>query len=138
MISKKVLMGISACIFIGLMSHTRADDRGYLLDPSRWLSNQVAVCWENGSAATATEQGWVRDRVMQTWDAASAVSFTGWGNCNTGTSAGIRILIQDAGPRTLGLGRNLSNVTNGMLLNFTFSNWGSKLRQQQRDAQKLH
>ena len=96
----------------------------------------MAVCWENGSAATATEQGWVRDRVMQTWDAASAVSFTGWGNCNTGTTSGIRILIQDAGPRTLGLGRNLNNVTNGMLLNFTFSNWGSSCATQQRDAQE--
>ena len=125
MISKKVRVGISASILIGLISHTHADDRGYLLHPSRWTTNQVAVCWENGGAATATEQGWVRNRVMQTWDAASAISFTGWGNCNAGTTSGIRILIQDAGPRTLGLGRNLNNVTNGMLLNFTFNNWGS-------------
>jgi FG-GAP-like repeat/Astacin (Peptidase family M12A) len=128
MISKRFMTGVSACIFVGLVSHTPAQDQqdqGYLLDPSRWTTNQVAVCWENGGAATATEQGWVHDRVVQTWDAASAISFTGWGDCNAGTTSGIRILIQDAGPGVWGLGRNLNNLTNGMLLNFTFNNWGS-------------
>lgn len=101
------------------------EPKGFFLESSRWTSNKIPVCWENGSVATATEQGWVRNRVLATWDAASAVTFTGWGNCNIFTNSGIRILIQDSGPRTLGLGRNLNNVTNGMLLNFTFSNWGS-------------
>ncbi|MBI3899898.1 MAG: VCBS repeat-containing protein [Gammaproteobacteria bacterium] len=100
-------------------------DEGYFLESSRWTSNRIPVCWENGSAATATEQTWVRNRIAATWDAASAVTFTGWGNCTASTSAGIRILIQDAGPRTLGLGKTLNNVVNGMLLNFTFSAWGS-------------
>ncbi|HKP97794.1 MAG TPA: FG-GAP-like repeat-containing protein [Fibrobacteria bacterium] len=95
------------------------------MESSRWLANQVPVCWENGSGATATEQGWVRNRVAQTWDAASGISFTGWGNCTASTNSGIRILIQDAGPQVLSLGRNLNNVVNGMLLNFTFSAWGS-------------
>ncbi len=100
-------------------------DEGYFLESSRWTANRIPVCWENGSAATLTEQTWVRNRILATWDAASAVSFTGWGNCNILTSSGIRILIQDAGPRTLGLGKNINNVVNGMLLNFTFSAWGS-------------
>jgi hypothetical protein len=100
-------------------------NEGYFLESSRWTINRIPVCWENGSVATATEQAWVRDRVMVTWDAASAISFTGWGNCTVFTNSGIRIRIQDAGPRTLGLGRNLNNVVNGMLLNFTFSAWGA-------------
>jgi hypothetical protein len=100
-------------------------DEGYFLQSSRWTANRIPVCWENGSSATATEQTWVRDRVLATWDASSAITFTGWGNCSIFTSSGIRILIQDSGPRTLGLGKNLNNVVNGMLLNFTFSAWGS-------------
>lgn len=99
-------------------------DEGYFLNTTRWTSNRVSVCWENGSAATATEQGWVRDRVLQTWDASSSIALTGWGNC-TATGANIRIVIQDAGPRTLGLGNSLNNVVNGMLVNFTFSSWGA-------------
>jgi hypothetical protein len=96
---------------------------GYVLQSSRWSTNRIPVCWENGSTATATEQGWVRERVLATWDAASAVSFVGWGNCNASTRSGIRIRIADAQPRTLGLGRFLDNAVDGMLLNFTFSAW---------------
>ena len=100
-------------------------DKGYFLESSRWTKNRIPVCWENGSAATATEQTWVRNRILATWDAGSAVSFTGWGNCNASTTSGIRVLIQDAGPHVVGLGKNLNNVVNGMLLNFTFAAWGS-------------
>ena len=96
-------------------------DKGYFLESSRWTKNRIPVCWENGSAATATEQTWVRNRILATWDAGSAVSFTGWGNCNASTTSGIRVLIQDAGPHVVGLGKNLNNVVNGMLLNFTFA-----------------
>lgn len=120
--SKAMMLGTVAGLSLASVSH--ATDNGYFLESSRWTTNQIPVCWENGSAATATEQAWVKNRVLQTWDAASAVSFTGWGNCVAG-SQGIRILIQDAGPHTLGLGRNLNGVVNGMLLNFTFGNWGS-------------
>ena len=112
---------VMASSAIGSASYVQAAEEGYLLDSSRWTTNRVPVCWENGSAGTSIEQDWVKNRVMQTWDAASAVSFTGWGNCGPGTTSGIRIRIQDVGPHVVSLGKSLNNVTNGMSLNFTFS-----------------
>ncbi len=123
--SKLATVAGAAALSLSGAAHAQSNDaeEGYLLSSSRWQSNRIAVCWENGSAATAVEQAWVRARIEQTWDAASAVSFTGWGNCTAATSSGIRILIDDSGARVSALGRNLNNVRNGMILNFAFQNW---------------
>lgn len=86
-----------------------------------WDTLFIPVCWEN-APSSATEKGWVRDAVMDTWEAASAVRFQGWGTCASGAD-GIRIRVSDEQPHTDDLGDALDGVTSGMVLNFSFNNW---------------
>ncbi|WP_298912907.1 M12 family metallopeptidase [uncultured Nostoc sp.] len=87
-----------------------------------WSSPNIPVCWEN--PGDATEKGWVRDAVSTTWETASAVRFTGWGQCQSG-NRGIRIQVGDEQPHTQGLGNQLDGKSNGMVLNFTFGSWST-------------
>lgn len=108
---------------VGGEENTQSDSEAlYPLTSSLWGTMAIPVCWENGSASTATEQGWVQSATQGSWPSVSGVSFTGWGNCTAG-SKGIRIRIDDSGPRTMGLGTALNGMVNGMYLNFTFQNW---------------
>jgi hypothetical protein len=61
--------------------------------------------------------------VRATWEKESNLLFTGWGTCPA--SSGIRIRIRAEGPHTKGLGTQLNNAAAGMVLNFTFANWGT-------------
>jgi hypothetical protein len=89
---------------------------------ARWPQPTVAVCWESLSNSSAADREIVRNAVATTWESYSQVRFTGWGACST-NSDGIRIQVADTGPHVKALGRNLRNVRNGMVLNFTFQNW---------------
>lgn len=89
---------------------------------ARRFGRDVPVCWESLDPATATERGWVRSAVENSWQKVSGVRFAGWGKCAAGAS-GVRISVQDVGPYTLGLGTDLDGVKDGMVLNFTFSTW---------------
>ncbi|GHF40213.1 hypothetical protein HNQ07_001633 [Deinococcus metalli] len=90
---------------------------------SLWPSAQIGVCWENpGSDAAA--RGWVQQAVQATWEAASAVRFTGWATCGANTR-GIRIQIIDNRSHTTALGTGIDGVKNGMQLNFTFNNFST-------------
>lgn len=93
-----------------------------------WLSTTIPVCWKNPSDGASwsaptrvdeTEMRWVREAVKETWEAESAIRFTGWGACKRGSS-GIKIRIADEWPRVLGgLGRSMDE----MVLNFEFDDW---------------
>jgi hypothetical protein len=87
-----------------------------------WPSTEIPVCWENPNDPMA--QGWVQAAVKRTWEAASAVRFTGWGTCSS-ASTGVRILIADVQPHTNDLGNKINGMRNGMQLNFTYKNWNS-------------
>ncbi len=87
---------------------------------NKWDSSTISVCWEN-PAGFAAETARVRDVVRREYEANTVLRFTGWDQCRG--NAQIRIAIADANPRTLGLGRQLNNVSQGMLLNFKFDNW---------------
>jgi len=70
----------------------------------------------------------VQQAIAETWQATSKLQFEGWQRCpstSSTTQQVIRIQIDDSGPRTLGLGKQLAGVTHGMLLNFTFLHWGT-------------
>jgi hypothetical protein len=47
--------------------------------------------------------------------------FHGWNDCTAADTTGIRILVEDSGPRTQGLGTQISGRPNGMVLNFVFN-----------------
>lgn len=80
----------------------------------------IDVCWENPTAAPASERQLVIDAVARTWEAHSAVDFVGWGTCNQNFD-GVRITIGDTQPAVNGLGMNGDSL---MTLNFTYQNWG--------------
>lgn len=90
-----------------------------VLQSGTWPDKTCAVCWENPSAADATQRSWVRDAVGSTWEKESDFRFTGWGPC-TAESRGIRILIANEWPRAKALGKGLDGMRDGVVLNF---NW---------------
>ena len=87
-----------------------------------WKTNKIPVCWENPKAENNKERIWVRDAVKNTWEKHSLVRFINWNNCKS-NSRGIRVKIEDSGPHVKKLGSHLDGMKNGMVLNFTFSNW---------------
>ena len=89
------------------------------LEGGLWPNKTCAVCWENPSAADATQRLWVQDAIQSTWEKESEFRFTGWGTCSA-NSKGIRILITNEWPRAKGLGTQLDGKKDGMVLNF---NW---------------
>jgi hypothetical protein len=98
------------------------DDRAVVATAHIWPTRNIPVCWENPQQRNLADRQLVIRAVSETWERHSAVRFVQWGLCNP-RSRGIRILIADAGPRTLGLGSQLDRKPHGMLLNFTFANW---------------
>ncbi|MDF3834172.1 hypothetical protein P3W85_14580 [Cupriavidus basilensis] len=110
-------------------ANSRAETIGTAREPlsvqrqSVWPSDQIPVCWEN-PGNDGQQRGWVQQAVQRTWETASAVRFTGWGQC-AANSRGIRIQIIDNNPHTEGLGNHLDGKANGMQLNFTFNTFSS-------------
>jgi Astacin (Peptidase family M12A) len=94
-----------------------------ILRQSIWPSTRIFVCWENPSEAAPNQLEFVKNAVAGTWSRASALHFVGWEQCAE-KNAGIRIKIDDSGPHTKGLGKNLDRRPDGMVLNFTFRSWG--------------
>jgi hypothetical protein len=92
-----------------------SDEALYVLSTAVWDAPNIQVCFED--TGFATEKDWVRTAISQTWEAESAVTFLGWGQCNATTTSGLRIHLQDARGFTVGLGKNLDNVANGVNLN---------------------
>lgn len=91
----------------------------YVLSTAVWPSTAIQVCWE--TAGNDTEKSWVRQAVKRTWEMETGVVLEGWGVCNGSTSSGIRIQTADVWPATSGLGNQLSNLANGMRLNFWYA-----------------
>jgi hypothetical protein len=94
----------------------------YLAADTVWPDLSVYVCWENPSPDHQKGMDLVRQSIASTWEAASELRFKGWKKCAT-ENRGIRILIDDSGPHTKGLGTKLEGQPAGMVLNFTFKNW---------------
>ena len=105
-------------------------DYAYVQSATVWkdsegnTADKVFVCWENPSEENVDERKWVEEAIANTWAKESALTFKGWQQCAQ-RNKGIRILINDSQPQTQGLGNQLDEVINGMILNFTFKNWKS-------------
>ena len=103
-------------------------DKAYPLMAAKWPFNKVFVCWEETDAQWADERDLVRNAVRNTWEAASGLQFLGWGKC-TPNARGIRIAVRDEGPHVIFLGKFLDGKRDGMVLNFTYANWGTSCQQ---------
>lgn len=100
-------------------------DRAFPKDGAIWDSPNVFVCWEETEGELIEQRAFVRAVIGETWEAASALKFFGWKQCeeHTDESTGIRISIQDKGPHVQKLGKLVSGIKDGMTLNFTYKNW---------------
>ncbi len=105
----------------------RISNRGFVRWNARWPSYVIPVCWEQTSARFAQERELVKQAILESWQRHSGLRFVNWGECDP-YSRGIRITVQDDGPRTTGLARELDGVPGGMLLNFSFKHWRSPCR----------
>lgn len=99
---------------------------GYVGDGTAWQfakgqPHTIKVCWETAGYDAAKET--VKDAVRETWSRAANVSFEYWKDCETAFD-GVRIAISDTTPHTEGLGKQLRSKRNGVVLNFSFQNWG--------------
>lgn len=108
----------------------RDEDFGVILKQSKWRTNTIPVCWENPDSENGEYRLTVRRAVEETWARHSTLEFEGWGRCES-ESRGIHIQIADSGPHVKALGRYLGGMPNGMVLNFTFSNWSASCQRRQ-------
>jgi hypothetical protein len=108
-----------------------------IIAASVWPRSQpIYVCWENPTPAYKDDMALVERSVEESWKWNSQLQFSGWGKCAS-ANRGIRIFIDDSGPLTREIGKNLESVQNGLLqgmkngmvLNFTFHNWSPTCQQ---------
>jgi Astacin (Peptidase family M12A) len=114
----------AASKMLELQAHEQAiiNDKAFPKLSAKWPYTSIFVCWENPTEADQTHRRAVRERILETWKANSALDFFGWEKC-VESSTGIRILIEDSGPHVKKLGKDLNGMKDGMVLNFTFKNW---------------
>jgi hypothetical protein len=110
-------------------------DKAFPLLLAKWPFNVAYVCWENPSPNDDAERRLVQEAVFRTWQKSSGLQFLGWAKCES-NNLGIRILIDDSGPHAKALGKFVSGTKNGMVLNFSFENWGQSCRAS-AEARKL-
>jgi Astacin (Peptidase family M12A) len=104
----------------------------YALEGALWKVQQIAVCWENLGSKFTQERGWVQEQINQSWGANSSLKFVGWAQCTNTDTNSIRIQTADAQPLVRGLGIEIRGKENGMVLNFTFSNFSKDYCQTRR------
>ncbi len=108
----------------------------YVASSTVWSYKKIPVCFEDKdpSGTWAKERGIVKTAVQRTWNSifngfdiapADRLEFVGFNECQSNQSYGVRIKVDDTGPHVKALGMGLQNREQGMVLNFTFKNWGS-------------
>lgn len=111
----------------------RDEKFGSMLKSTVWKDSfgdpvsELTVCWENAKSTDRIQRELVRKAITDTWQRYSTLKFSGWGSCGT-ASANLRIQIDDVNPHTKGLGNQLDNIPNGMVLNFTFEKFSPDCR----------
>jgi Astacin (Peptidase family M12A) len=102
------------------------EDHAFFLSIQKWTVSKIFVCWENPSDKDLQDRLNVQAAVKGAWQDNSRLVFSDpWNQCDPKTR-GIRIKIEDSGPRTLFLGKELARLGSpGMYLNFAFRLWGS-------------
>lgn len=109
--------------------------KGWVKVAAKWSSPIINVCWKTMDPGRATERGWVADAVNGSWPKWSAVRFKGWGACADG-APGIHIAEADFVARTIGLGKEVDGVKDGMRLDFTLKNWNAWCSQDEATREK--
>ncbi|UWQ80353.1 hypothetical protein K3725_04900 [Leisingera sp. S132] len=96
------------------------DDYGYVLLDAIWSNVAIPVCWEDPQPETEAYRAAVRKAIDETWVRYSKLLFSGWEACADGNVRGIRIRIANDHPHVKALGKRLSGVPDGMVLNAVY------------------
>ena len=112
-------------VFLG--DETEFEKFGYVVRGAEWIFKlgeeaTIPVCWENPDEENAHAREITREQIENTWQASTALRFTGWQEC-ADENQGIRILYIDAGPHVKAFGRGIDGIENGMVLNHVFQRW---------------
>lgn len=100
--------------------------QGWAIDNLKWEPPKIPVCWESLDTGHSRERLWVTDALERSWEAHSAVDFTGWNACPaTSLFNGIRVAVTSGQAETNGTGREVLGTPNGVKLNFTFAEWNA-------------
>jgi len=110
-------------LLLVIINQIHAQVKASALSTSLWKYDTISVCWEKSNSSFEIEKKWVKEAIKSSWEKHSVLVFSCWCDC-TESSKGIRIKIADANPHTKGLGNELDGKKDGMVLNFTFQNWG--------------
>jgi Metallo-peptidase family M12 len=103
----------------------RSDDL-YIQVNSRWNQTSLSVCWENLSSVTASAQTIVKNSLTATWQKATGIKFTGFGQCGA-AGADVRVRSIDSRSSVHGtLGPSIRNVPNSVDINTEFVKWGDR------------
>ena len=94
----------------------------------KWKNTTIPVCWINptNTAQQRLDRAFVQRTIQNGWNRVSAVNFVGWGKCGKyhwKKNNGIRIKIEDAGPKVYAFGKLINKKSVGMRLNFTYKKW---------------
>lgn len=120
---KECFCSVAALVFFSsaLYAQTLPKDQ----QPIVWRTNKIPVCWESGSETYTNERAWVREAVVETWEAVTDLEFTEWGPC-TKKKPGIHIKASNSGAtsQVVALGNELDGLDNGMLLDFNVGRAG--------------
>jgi len=119
---KKFLTLSCFLIFLRVFQAQAQQQNAFPLKSSLWHQTQISVCWDNPTDENKHYRDLVQAAVTATWQTNSALQFTDW--CPASQKDGnLHIYINDEGPHTVALGKNLDHVAKGMILNFSFIKW---------------
>lgn len=121
-----LLVGVFS--IVSLVANAQIDDEplvqmeeyGYFLQSSKWTNNEIPVCWESLDTNFKEQRLFVQKAIEETWERYSRLEFIGWSVCPVGASVGIGIKVADEHPHVKKLGKQISGVKSGMVLNFTY------------------
>ena len=108
-------------------------DYGAVDQSAIWRISTISVCWLNHPEFTDGRK-WVREAVLETWEANSSAKFVGWRDCGS-EGADIQILVDESNPRSY-IGTHALGHSPSMWLNFTFASWSPSCAEKQKDCIK--
>ena len=101
-----------------LMATTGSARSLTLTEGAAWSIFPIPVCFEEPRAAYKQDRDQIRKSIERSWVRESTVSFKGWGACRA-DSAGIRIRLSKAYPKTKARGRLIDGMHLPMLWSLT-------------------
>jgi hypothetical protein len=100
---------------------------GWVIRNTKWPNPRITVCWEPTAIGFSKERQWVQDALNRSWEDASAVVFVGFVACPAGAFNGIRVGATKFEAKAFGTGTQIAGISNGIRLNFEFSDWNGKI-----------